>query len=85
MEEYDYSKAKKDPAGYHKGKSRITIYLDREILDEFRKRSQQYGKGYQTMINDALREYLGKSHPPLDEESLRRIIREELHSDKRNG
>jgi uncharacterized protein (DUF4415 family) len=82
MEEYDYSKAKKDPAGYQKGKSRITIYLDREILDEFRRRSQQWGKGYQTMINDALREYLGKSHQPLDEAALRRIIREELNSAK---
>ncbi len=40
MEEYDYSKVKKDPAGYQKGKSRITIYLDREILDEFRSNSK---------------------------------------------
>lgn len=30
------------------------------------------------MINEALREYLGKSHFPLDESTLRRVLREEL-------
>jgi hypothetical protein len=30
------------------------------------------------MINEALREYLGKSSQPLDEKTLRRLLREEL-------
>jgi hypothetical protein len=34
--------------------------------------------GYPTMINDALRAYLGKATSPVDEEALRRVIREEL-------
>jgi hypothetical protein len=36
------------------------------------------GRGYQTLINDALRDYLGKSRKPLDAETLRRILRQEL-------
>ena len=63
--EYDFSKGKRGAVIPRKGKSRISIYLCR---------------GYQTMINDALREYLGKSARPLDVETLRRILREELKS-----
>ena len=38
-----------------KRKTRITIYLDDEVLDQFRTLSEQCGKGYQTLINAALR------------------------------
>ena len=76
--EYDFSKAKRGPIVTPKGKTRITIYLDDDVLEEFRNRSDEAGKGYQTMINEALREYLGKEHLPVDEDTLRRVIREEL-------
>jgi uncharacterized protein (DUF4415 family) len=76
--EYDFSKAQRGPVVPQKGKTRITIYIDDGILDEFRNRSDKEGKGYQTMINEALREFLGKSHVPVDESTLRRILREEL-------
>lgn len=76
--EYDFSKAKRGAMIPQKGKSRISIYLDDEILEEFRARADAAGRGYQTMINDALREYLGRSARPLDVETLRRILREEL-------
>jgi uncharacterized protein (DUF4415 family) len=42
-----------------KRKTRITIYLDDEVLEEFRSLSEQCGKGYQTLINAALRTRLG--------------------------
>ena len=42
-----------------KGKTRITIYIDTDILDEFRNLAESAGYGYQTMINEALRLYLG--------------------------
>ena len=77
-EEYDFSKGKRGPVIKPKGKTRITIYLDNEVLDEFRDQSEKAGYGYQTMINDALREYLGKTSKPLDAKTLRRILREEL-------
>ena len=76
--EYDFRKAKRGPVIRQKGKSRISIYLDDEILEEFRTRADAAGRGYQTMINDALREYLGRSARPLDVDTLRRILREEL-------
>ena len=50
------------------------------MIEAFRERADESGTGYQTMINEALREYLGKSSGPLDEETLRRVIREELRS-----
>ena len=76
--EYDFSKGKRGPVIKPKGKTRITICLDNDVLGEFRDRSERAGYGYQTMINDALREHLGKSGKPLDARTLRRILREEL-------
>ena len=76
--EYDFSKGKRGAVISQKGKSRITIYLDDDVLEEFRERADKLGKGYQTIINDALREFLGKEDKPIDENTLRRILREEL-------
>jgi uncharacterized protein (DUF4415 family) len=61
------------------GKTRVTIMLDDDVLDAFRRRANEQGIGYQTLINLTLREHLGRSRP-VDEEALRRILREELHS-----
>ncbi|HEU4775734.1 MAG TPA: BrnA antitoxin family protein [Telluria sp.] len=44
-----------------KRKTRITIYLDDEVLQKFRTLSEQSGKGYQTLINAALRTRLAPS------------------------
>lgn len=76
--EYDFKGAKRGAVIPQTGKSRITIYLDNDILDAFRDKADAAGRGYQTMINDALREYLFKSSKAVDVETLRRIIREEL-------
>jgi len=54
------------------------MYLDTDILDDFRARADKAGYGYQTMINEALREYLAKSGKSLDEKVIRQVIREEL-------
>lgn len=63
------------------GKTRITIRLDRDIVGRFFEMAEESGGGvgYQTLINAALREYLEGKAPKL-EETLRRIIREELKS-----
>lgn len=61
-----------------KGKTRITIRIDDDVLDWFRERVNAAGGGnYQTMINGALREYIENRSMPL-EKTLRRVIREEL-------
>ncbi|MFH0778207.1 MAG: BrnA antitoxin family protein [Candidatus Eisenbacteria bacterium] len=76
--EYDFSRGKRGAVVSHRGKSRITILLDEDVLEEFRERADSSGRGYQTMINEALRDYLGKSRRPVDAPTLRRIIRQEL-------
>lgn len=76
--EYDFSSAKRGPVIQQQGKSRITIYLDYDVLEEFRKRADAEGNGYQTMINQALREYLNKKQEPINEAVLRKVVREEL-------
>ena len=76
--EYDFSKTKRGPVIRQPGKTRITIYLDNPVLDAFRERADAAGRGYQTMINDALREHLGRSGERVDAATIRRIVREEL-------
>jgi uncharacterized protein (DUF4415 family) len=76
--EYDFSNAIQSPVIRQNGKTRITIYLDNDIIEEFRSRSNTEGKGYQTMVNEALREYLGGGEKPVNAKTLRKIIREEL-------
>ncbi|MFC5552056.1 BrnA antitoxin family protein [Massilia aerilata] len=48
-----------------KRKTRITIYLDDEVLDAFRSRAESTGTGYQTLINAALRTRLAVQEAPL--------------------
>ena len=78
--EYDFAKAKRGAVVSQSGKTRISIYIDNDVLEEFRDRADESGKGYQTMMNEALRAYLGKSSRPVDETTLRRILREELRT-----
>ena len=77
--EYDFSKAKRGPViSVPKGKTRITIRLDEDILAWFRHQVDQAGGGnYQTLINEALRQHIRRAREPL-EATLRRVIREEL-------
>jgi len=54
--EYGFSKGIRGQVVKQPGKTRITIYLDNDIIETFRERSDAAGYGYQTMINEALRE-----------------------------
>jgi uncharacterized protein (DUF4415 family) len=76
--EYDFKNAKRGAVAPQKGKTRITIYIDIDVLDEFRSLADSAGYGYQTMINEALRLYVGKAPKPVDETVLRQVLREEL-------
>jgi hypothetical protein len=76
---YDFSKGKRGALfPSPPGKTRITIRLDNEILEWFREQVDAKGGGsYQTMINNALREYIQRGGEDLGV-FLRRIIRDEL-------
>ena len=77
--EYDFNEGKRGAVVKTRGKTRITIHLDDDVIDAFRARAVESSRGYQTLINDALREYLTSASKPVDSKTLRRILREELH------
>jgi uncharacterized protein (DUF4415 family) len=86
-DEYDFSKGKRgrlvpEPPS-EKGKVKITIRLDEDLLDHFGAIADSSGgkTGYETLINAALREY-AEGKTPTIEDTLRRIIREELAAHK---
>jgi len=77
--EYDFSQGKRGAVIPSKGKTRITIYLDNEVLESFRTRAEAEGIGYQTLINQVLKAHLQEPiSKPLTENDLRRVLREEL-------
>ena len=76
----DFSKGKRgavvraDP-----NKIRITIRLDGDIIEYFKRQVHDAGGGnYQTLLNDALRLFIQSEAEPL-EDTLRKVIREELN------
>ena len=82
-QEYDFSRGRRgritprEPES--RAKTRITIRLDEDLVDHFLKVADASGgaMGYQTLINEALRQHVeGKA--PKFEETLRRIVREEM-------
>lgn len=83
--QYDFSKGKRGrilPAPPEpKGKVRITIRLDEDLVDYFLKHADSSGGavGYQTLINEALRRHVENKAPKI-EDTLRRIVREELRA-----
>jgi len=77
--EYDFSEGKRGPVIKPlPGKTRITIRLDEDVIEWFRVQADEAGGGnYQTMINQVLRQYIDSTKEPL-EETIRRVVREEL-------
>ncbi|MGH9853496.1 MAG: BrnA antitoxin family protein [Blastocatellia bacterium] len=77
--EYDFSKGKRGAViAQPKGKTRITIRIDDEILEWFRQQAHEMGGGnYQTLINETLRQYI-RQRPESFEMVMRRVVREEL-------
>lgn len=82
---YDFSRGKRGrivpPEREPRGKTRITIRLDEDLIDYFLKEAEASGgaTGYQTLINEALRRHIEGKAPKLAE-TLRRIVREEMRA-----
>ncbi len=81
--EYDFSRAKRGAiVPTPPNKTRITIRIDTDTLDWFREQVNTQGGGsYQTLINQALRDYVANQQESW-EMTLRRVIREELGAAK---
>ena len=79
--EYDFNSANRGAViPPTSGKERITIRLDHDLVEWFRQQVRDAGGGnYQTLINEALKEFVKAQREPL-EETLRRVLREELHA-----
>lgn len=77
--QYDFSGAKRGPVvKVPRGKTRITIRLDDDILDWFRRQVDEAGGGsYQSLINDALKRFVEGEQESLAK-VVRRVVREEL-------
>ena len=80
-EEYDFSGGQQGAvAKTPPGKTRITIRLDDRVIEWFRTKVHESGGGnYQTLINDALCQHI-QQHEGQLENTLRKIIREELQT-----
>ena len=82
--EYDFRKARRGPVvAPTPGKTRVTIRLDNDIVDHFLEEVDRAGGGnYQTLINDALREYIrGARLETVVRQAVRRevkAVREDL-------
>lgn len=85
MKQLDFSKGKRGrvlpPEPERRAKTRITIRLDEDVLDHFLSQADKSGGaiGYQTLINNALRQHIEGKTPKL-EDTLRRIVREEIRA-----
>ena len=77
LEEYDFSKGKRGPVIPHKGKTRITIFIDSDVLNWFKDEAEREGRGYQTAINQALRNYIKQDRRPI-QDIVREAVRKEL-------
>jgi uncharacterized protein (DUF4415 family) len=79
--QYDFSKARRGPlVPPTPGKTRITIRLDNDVIEHFQHMVDRAGGGnYQTLINDALREFIRGARL---EAVVRRAVREEVKAVK---
>jgi hypothetical protein len=82
--EYDFRRGHRGPIlPVRKGKTRITIRLDDEVLAWFRARVHAAGGGsYQALINDSLRSFVAGEQKSI-EAIVRRVVREELRGARR--
>ena len=76
-ERNDFASAERGAVLKHLDKTRITTLLDQDVVDSFRKRAKDTGRGYQTASNQALREYLASDDL---EATLRRVVREDIRN-----
>jgi|GEM_PF-683662 len=64
-------------ANLRDSKNRITIFIDSDIIEHFKRLSEESGKGYQTLINQTLRNSIEVEKPILSE------VKEDLLKDKK--
>ena len=77
-DEYDFSGGKRGAVLPSPGKKRISIMLDEDVIEAFRVRGDASGRGYQTLINEALRAAIDPEAAPVTVRTLRAVLKEGL-------
>jgi len=68
------------------GNTKITLYVDIDVLAAFRIKAERERKSFQDLMDVVLREAISSDRPPpLTVENARQIIREELKASGRLG
>ncbi len=80
QDNYDFSSGTRGAVTSASGKTRITLFLDDDVLAAFRARAADSGKGYQTLINETLRDSLSPDRAPLTVATLRQVLRDVLQA-----
>ena len=76
---YDFRRGRRGAVLPHEGKTRITMWVDSDVLNWFRAHAEREGRGYQTAMNDALKAFTREDHRPLPE-VVRDVVRKELRA-----
>lgn len=76
---YDFRAGRRGAVLPHEGKTRITMWIDSDILSWFRAHAEREGRGYQTAMNGALKAFTKEDHRPLPE-VVRDVVRKELRA-----
>ncbi len=73
---YNFENGQRGAVAKKSGKTRITIFIDDDIISEFRLRAENKGTGYQSEINSVLRSYLDENNHPVTKKELFDVLRE---------
>ncbi len=66
-----------EPKSSKEAKNRITIYLDADIVEHFKTQAEVSKTGYQTLINQTLRETIeGSNTPQKADEVIQRLLQD---------
>ncbi len=82
--EYDFTRGKRGAVIPQQGKTRITICIDTDVLEWFRDEAEREGHGYQTAMNQALRNYIKQDKRPI-QDIIREAVRQELITVRKAG
>jgi uncharacterized protein (DUF4415 family) len=72
--EYDFKPAKRGAVLPSPGKTRITIMLDDDVLEAFKVQAERSGRGYQTLVNEALRNAIDPESAPVSLRALKALL-----------
>lgn len=76
-DEYDFSKGRQGAVLPSPGKTRVTIMIDDDVINAFRSKAEAAGRGYQTMMNEALRAAIDPDSAPVTVRVLKQVLREQ--------